>query len=384
MTIDEKRPSHQVARQIHVLLATIGLHFLVMLEIVIMSTPFAAYYYAAYGPVLEFLNGSPYLFWLNEFFITHLSDPDSILLHVIRNVGKVLAFGGLVLFTIHAGYLYWMKLVKKAIATRMLYAYVRHPQYACWIAAGLGLAILWPRFINLYLWFGMTFAYFSLARYEERTMERKHGGAYSTYLAGKGMFLPNLRLRGLPFVLPRYKTARRRYAVPVLLALLTISAFGCREHSVSKLDVRFPSSTPDAVVVAMNPPREVDIDALSEDAGRFVSSSGQNDTAPNLMILIWGRSRFRHFLIDTGFNSEYVKKSDFPSASVYLITASARNPRLSADAGEILDRTAALGFWVRRRIESVYYMSPEANGHSWEQVPVMQGALRPHASVPVL
>lgn len=161
-------------------------------------------------PNLTIYTGDPtYLFWLNEFFITHLSVPDSPLLQVIRNAGKVLAFGGLVLFAIHAAYLYWMKLVRKAIATRLLYAYVRHPQYACWIAAGLGLAILWPRFINLCLWFGMTFAYWALATHEEQAMKRRHGGAYSAYLTGKGMFLPKLRLRTPPFVRSQFEAARR-------------------------------------------------------------------------------------------------------------------------------------------------------------------------------
>ncbi len=134
----------------------------------------------------------------------------------------------------------------------------------------------------------------------------------------------------------------------------------------------------------MNPPREVDVDVLSEDAARFVSSSGQEDTTPNLIVLIWGKRRFRHFLIDSGVDREHVKKSDLPSAPVYLITASARSPHLSADAEEALDRTAVLGFWVRRRMESVYYMSSEANGLRWERFAMMQGALRPHASVPVL
>ncbi len=208
------------AMRIWVVLTTAGLHVAVVLEIAIMSTPFASYYYAAYGPVLEFLNKSPWLFWLNELFFTHLSEPNSVLLYAIRNVGRVLAYGGLVCFAIHACYLYWVKLVKRAIATRLLYAYVRHPQYACWIAASVGLAILWPRFVNIYLSFAMTLAYYALAKHEEQSMTRQHGDAYLASVASRGMFLPKLFSRTVVPQGRHFRPAGRRFAVVMLFALL--------------------------------------------------------------------------------------------------------------------------------------------------------------------
>ena len=268
-----KGQNGQLSKRKWFILGAVGIHVAVVLEIAIMATPFAAYYYAAYGPVLDVLNSSPYLFWLTDFFVTHLSVPDSFLLAAIRNMGRVLAYGGLLCFAVHACYLYWMKLVRKSIATRMLYAYVRHPQYACWIASGLGLAILWPRFINLYLWLIMTFAYHALARHEEQVMKGKHGAAWLAYVDGKGMFWPRLHSRTPQVWLTRRGLKGRAFAIGVLFALLSVSAFGCREYSVSKLNIHYPSSSPDAVVVAMNPSDEVNHDVIAEEAGRFVSYS---------------------------------------------------------------------------------------------------------------
>jgi hypothetical protein len=56
--------------------------------------------------------------------------------------------------------------------------------------AGLGLAILWPRFMTVVLWLVMTVAYYLLARDEERRMLAAHGDTYQPYMNATGMFLP--------------------------------------------------------------------------------------------------------------------------------------------------------------------------------------------------
>lgn len=374
----------QLPRRRWFILGAVGIHVAVVLEMVIMATPFAAYYYAAYGPVLDFLNSSPQLFWLTEFFVTHLSIPDSFLLPTIQNVGRVLAYGGLACFAIHACYLYWMKLVRKAIATRMLYRYVRHPQYACWIASGLGLAILWPRFINLYLWLAMTFVYHALAGHEEQVMKDKHGIAYLAYAAGKGMFLPRLHLRAPRFWLSRHGFTGQACMVGALFALLSVSALGCREYSVSKLNLHYPSSLPDVVVVAMNPPEKAHHEVLAEQAARFVSSSTESDGRPPLMVLIWGRGRFRHFLRDAGVSFESSKKSRIPDAKVYLVTASTRPSHSSGIGRESPRRNAALRFFGRRRMERVYYLTQDMDQTAWQELRFTDGPMPTHASVSLL
>ncbi len=171
-------------------LSTLGVYLLAILEVAVMSTPFAAYYYAAYSPVLGLLQRSAYSGWLSAFFVTHLSEPDSAFLAGFVVFGRVLAYGGLSLFVVHAIYLYWMKFGRRAVASKMLYAFVRHPQYACLMVAGLGFAIMWPRFVNLILFMAMSAAYFVLVRVEERWMLARHGAGYRDYAEGKPMFLP--------------------------------------------------------------------------------------------------------------------------------------------------------------------------------------------------
>ena len=144
--------------------AALGVYGLAILEIAVMSTPFAAFYYSLTAPLLSFVVESPRLVWLSEFFITHLSEPEAPLLILIKNLISLLAPLGLAGFTVHAIYLYWMKFARRTVATHLLYAWVRHPQYACWIVAGAGLTVMWPRFANLLLWIFMGAAYYALAR----------------------------------------------------------------------------------------------------------------------------------------------------------------------------------------------------------------------------
>lgn len=51
------------------------------------------------------------------------------------------------------------------------YARVRHPQYSFLALAGLGLLIVWPRFILLIIYIQMLWFYYLLARSEEERMQ---------------------------------------------------------------------------------------------------------------------------------------------------------------------------------------------------------------------
>ncbi len=146
-----------------------------------MGGPFAVYFYGVYSPFLTWTQSSPYLIWLSDFFMPHLSTPESWLLRVLTGGPRYLLYIGLASFAIHAGYLYWMKFVRKDIATRLLYRYVRHPQYSSLAIAGAGLVFHWPRFINLILLFLMLFGYYVLARNEEgEWRENTRGPTVST------------------------------------------------------------------------------------------------------------------------------------------------------------------------------------------------------------
>jgi protein-S-isoprenylcysteine O-methyltransferase Ste14 len=81
------------------------------------------------------------------------------------------------------------------VATHGFYAVIRHPQYTGLILAGLGLTILWPRFLTLEFLALMVFLYFLLARDEEQRMLRAHPEAYPAYQQRTGMFWPRVRRR---------------------------------------------------------------------------------------------------------------------------------------------------------------------------------------------
>ena len=82
-------------------------------------------------------------------------------------------FVGLFLFLLGAGQIYMAKLLRKGAVTGGLYKYVRNPQYTAFSIMGLGVLLIWPRTIILVMYMTMLFAYFYLARREERECQKK-------------------------------------------------------------------------------------------------------------------------------------------------------------------------------------------------------------------
>jgi protein-S-isoprenylcysteine O-methyltransferase Ste14 len=131
--------------------SAIVLSFIVALEIVIMISPFAFFFYAVFNPFLLALNQSAITRWLTAFFLPHMIVPPNQALIVIRILGSVFFVAGMLVFLFCAGQVYLGKLLRKGTATKGLYALVRHPQYVGLAFAALGLAIMWPRFLTLVL-----------------------------------------------------------------------------------------------------------------------------------------------------------------------------------------------------------------------------------------
>ena len=163
---------------------------LVMFEVVIMISPFAFYFYAAYGPTLRWLNHSRATAWLTGFLLPHAVFTTSSLLEFLRwDLGRY-AFGlGLVGFFVLALQIYGSHLFGRKVVTSGAYGYVRHPQYLCLSIAAFGLFTMWPRTIIFLLLVGMLFVYYFLARVEERRMLVLYPG-YAEYMRSTGMFLP--------------------------------------------------------------------------------------------------------------------------------------------------------------------------------------------------
>jgi protein-S-isoprenylcysteine O-methyltransferase Ste14 len=215
----------------------IFLSFIVAFEIAIMISPFAFFFYAVFNPFLLALNQSSLTRWLTAFFLPHMVVPPNGVLSIIRISGSVLFITGMLVFLVCACQVYLGKLLKWGVAAKGLYAVIRHPQYLGLGLAGLGLAIMWPRFLTLVLLAIMLFLYYLLAKDEERRMTNHFGESYSAYMKRTGMFLPYSVEK--PFARDRTeKSLGIRKAVTILLVLLFIivgSGFILRAYTVRHL-----------------------------------------------------------------------------------------------------------------------------------------------------
>ena len=116
------------------------------------------------------------------------------------------------------------------------YSRIRHPQYLGLGLAGIGLSILWPRFLVVALWAVMATLYYLLAKDEERRMLGKFGETYRQYMDRTGMFLPGGAEAVIGKVLPIRNTAIRAAVLLLLLFAGTVGgAFALRAYTVSHL-----------------------------------------------------------------------------------------------------------------------------------------------------
>ncbi|MCX7711948.1 MAG: hypothetical protein N2484_19055, partial [Clostridia bacterium] len=165
-------------------------YFLIAFEFCYMASPFAIYFYSVYRPILNFFNDSPLLSGLITYFMPHFTTTSSSLINAHNIVGGILAVLGFLGFCIGACQVYYHKLARKGAVTGGIYNFIRHPQYACFIICSFGLLLLWPRYIVLIMFVTMLFAYYLLAKAEEKECEEKFGQSYIDYKNKTGMFFP--------------------------------------------------------------------------------------------------------------------------------------------------------------------------------------------------
>jgi protein-S-isoprenylcysteine O-methyltransferase Ste14 len=218
--------------------SAIFLSFIVGLEIVIMISPFAFFFYAAFNPFLLALNQSSMTRWLTAFFLPHMVVPPNEALAVIRILGSVFFVTGILIFLVCAVQVYAGKLLKKGVATKGFYTIIRHPQYLGLGLAALGLVIMWPRFLTLTLFAVMLFLYYLLAKDEERRMINCFGEGYIAYMNRTGMFLPRFierTLIGNPKPQQRLSIGKAIVIFAVLLVVIVGSGFILRAYTVHHL-----------------------------------------------------------------------------------------------------------------------------------------------------
>ncbi|MFI5340598.1 MAG: methyltransferase family protein [Candidatus Methylomirabilales bacterium] len=226
--------------------SAIVLYFIIALEFLIMISPFAGLFYSVFNPLLVAAGRYPATRWLSAFFLPHMVVPPDALLQFIRVLGSVLLVVGMVVFLACAVQVYAHKLLKKGAALKGLYAVLRHPQYLALGMAGLGLSILWPRFLVVVLWLVMMLLYSRLAVDEERRMLKAYPETYAAYREKTGMFLPrSIEQR----VMPR-TTAGKAASFVLVWALVLGGAFALRAYTVGHLPVWTDGNV---VALAVNP-----------------------------------------------------------------------------------------------------------------------------------
>src|SRR6266446_652705 len=156
----------------------------ITLEMLFMVTPFALYYYSFYSPLLAGPSSLRAIAWLPAFFLPHLST------EILPSFGGVFFLLGLVGFFLSAFQLYYAKFRQRGVVQGGFYKRIRHPQYLFLGLAGLGLLIVWPRFILLVAYINMLWFYYLLARSEERRIEERYGEVYREQMRQTSMFLP--------------------------------------------------------------------------------------------------------------------------------------------------------------------------------------------------
>ncbi len=214
----------------------IVLYFVIGLEVLIMISPFAAFFYAAFNPFLLFLARWPATHWLSAFFLPHMVMPPDTLLMAVRVAGSVFFVGGTLVFLLCAGQVYFHKFTGRGPALGGLYRWIRHPQYLALTVTGIGLAILWPRFLTAALWAVMVTLYYLLAQDEERRMVARFGDQYRDYMERTGRFVPRPlgRLHGrVP--LPGQPLLRAALVFLLAFGLSVGAAFALRAYTVKRL-----------------------------------------------------------------------------------------------------------------------------------------------------
>jgi protein-S-isoprenylcysteine O-methyltransferase Ste14 len=213
------------------------LYFVIALEVLIMISPFAAFFYAAFNPVLLFFAQSPATSWLTAFFLPHMVSPPGFLLQTVRLAGSAIFVLGTVVFLVCVAQVYFHKFFRQDPALGGLYRWIRHPQYLALEVTGLGLAILWPRFLTIILWGVMVALYYLLARDEERRMVNQFGDQYRKYMMRTGMFFPRSVERTVGRLLPLRKSPMLRSLIgfAILVVLVVGGAFALRAYTVDQL-----------------------------------------------------------------------------------------------------------------------------------------------------
>jgi len=110
-------------------------------------------------------------------------------LHIISN--------GIIFFGLYIMYKGWMRIHKAPadkLVTEGVYDHVRHPQYSGLFLVTVGFLIQWPSLTILVMWPLLTYAYYKLAKREEKELEKQFGDEFSKYKRRVPAFVPRSKV----------------------------------------------------------------------------------------------------------------------------------------------------------------------------------------------
>jgi protein-S-isoprenylcysteine O-methyltransferase Ste14 len=284
-----------------------------------MASPFALYFYSAYRPGLNILLQVPGMAWLTGFFLPHIVvETSSNFINLHNIVGAILTIIGFLLFCVTAFQVYYAKLFKKGLVAGGIYKYIRHPQYTFFALCSFGLLLLWPRFLVLLMFNFLLFAYYFLARAEEKECENNFGQSYLDYKNRTGMFLP-FRITFIKNLGNRIKDrlGSAYFSILLITFSLIISfyiAIGLKSLSLESL---YTYTTYNAVYISVHKLDEIqikkirDIALYDDEVKRKLSDLGFNPRLLNYVVPAdWYISEIpmhvtesdpQHFLRTTGY-----------------------------------------------------------------------------------
>lgn len=232
--------------------AILVLYALIMMEGILMATPFGLLLYSFYRPFLEGVRQSVLTAWIAAFFLPHsVYATSSTLIEFIRWKGLYLFVIGLIGFFAFAIQVYRAKLRRKGMVKNFVYSYIRHPQYLFFMLSGVGLLFMWPRMMMLILFTIMSIFYFYLAKFEESRMQAKHP-EYLEYMKKTAMFIPGNpggKIFNLLFGwIPNQKVAQLIATVLVIIIIFG-GAIGLRNLTIANTSI---TKIPDKNIMAIS------------------------------------------------------------------------------------------------------------------------------------
>ena len=279
--------------------------FIMAFEVLIMISPFAFFFYSVFNPVFAWLDKFTATSWLTGFFLPHMILPPTLPLKVIRVLGSAFFLMGVVSFIICAVQVYGGKIFKWGVASKGLYKYIRHPQYFSLGLWGIGMCILWPRFIVLASLSIMFILYYFLARDEEKRMLAQYGESYGDYLKNTGMFVPRFITKRFVFIQRIIPNTSLRYVIIPTLIIIVVLCSGFILRAVTLRSLSLESKGNITLVSILLEDNHLNANVLN---GILGGDTGLQSEKDYLCYVMPGDYIMQGMIADTGDNFHLYKK----------------------------------------------------------------------------